>query len=444
MSATAFDVHGARLRAILQKSCGLQVSDGAAERALRERLAARGMAQASDAAAADYLDRLSGAELDALTELVVVPESWMYRDPDAFAAATAFIQARLAQRPTRQVRILSLPCAGGEEPYTMAMSLHDAGVPAMSCRIDAMDLSNVALERARAGWYTKNAFRGRSLAFRERHFSAAGSGYQIGDALRQQVTFMQANILTVDAAASAGRYDVVFCRNLLIYFDEATTAAAVGVLRTLLADDGMLLGGYAEVPAFCANGFMPLRLPGAFALQKGGAAAAAVPAPAAPERRAALRPSPVPLTVAPAAPQKIKTAPAPVQAVATATAAAGAAAAAAVAELLAQAHRQAGSGDYQGAAASCHAVLKTETRGLADADAAEAYYLLGLVADIEHKTGAADGYWRRCIYLRPDHYEALCRLAQLSEQAGQAAQAATLRQRAARVYQRREQQEGKR
>ena len=441
MSATAFDVHGARLRAILQKSCGLQVSDGAAERALRERLAARGMPQASDAAAAaaDYLDRLSGAELDALTELVVVPESWMYRDPDAFAAATAFIQARLAKRPTRQVRILSLPCAGGEEPYTMAMSLHDAGVPAMSCRIDAMDLSNVALERARAGWYTKNAFRGRSLAFRERHFSAAGGGYQIGDALRQQVTFMQANILTVDAAASAGRYDVVFCRNLLIYFDEATTAAAVGVLRTLLADDGMLLGGYAEVPAFCANGFMPLRLPGAFALQKGGAAAAAMPAQAAPERRAARRPSPVPLTVAPAAPRIVKTA--PVQAVATAAAGA---AAAAVAELLAQAHRQAGSGDYQGAAASCHAVLKTETQGLADADAAEAYYLLGLVADIEHKTGAADGYWRRCVYLRPDHYEALCRLALLSEQAGQAAQAATLRQRAARVYQRREQQEAKR
>ncbi|MDB5962720.1 MAG: methyltransferase, partial [Massilia sp.] len=277
--------NGARAQALLQKACGLQVSASAAERAVRERMAARGAPDPFDpAAAADYLDHLSGPELAALIELVVVPESWMYRDPDAFAAATGFVRQRLLQRPQRQVRILSLPCAGGEEPYTMAMALHDAGVPAPSYRIDAMDLSSVALERARAGWYTKNAFRGRSLEFRERHFSVAGNGYQIHRALRDQVTFMQANILAIDTDAGAGRYDVIFCRNLLIYFDAPTTAAAVTVLRTLLADDGMLLSGYAEVPAFCANGFQPLRLPGAFALQKAAETAPSACLPIEPGR----------------------------------------------------------------------------------------------------------------------------------------------------------------
>ena len=429
--------NGARVQVILQKACGLQVSAGAAERAVRERLAARGAPDLFDAdVTADYLEHLTGAELAALIELVVVPESWMYRDADAFAAATGFIQQRLLQRPQRQVRILSLPCAGGEEPYTMAMALADAGVPAVSYRIDAMDLSNVALTRARAGWYTRNAFRGQSLGFRERHFDVAGNGYQIHDALRDQVTFMQANILTIDAEAGAGRYDVIFCRNLLIYFDAPTTATAVGILRTLLADDGMLLGGYAEVPAYCANGFKPLRLPGAFALQKALEAAPKAAYLQVEPIPAAARVRRVTVATAPAAstPPVARATPAPPVR----------AAAPAPAVLLAQVKRQADSGDYRGAAASCHELLKSEHQGLADGDAADAYYLLGLVADIEHKNGAADDYWRRCVYLKPDHYEALCRLALLSEQTGHAAQAAVFRQRAARVFQRREQREAAR
>ena len=136
-----------------------------------------------------YLAPLTGrTNCKALIELVVVPESWMFRDPDAFAAAAAFVQRRLAGRPARAVRILSMPCAGGEEPYSMAMALADAGVPAArraastpsTCR-------SVALERARAGRYTRNAFRGPTLGFRERHFTAVGDEYQIDEALRDQV-----------------------------------------------------------------------------------------------------------------------------------------------------------------------------------------------------------------------------------------------------------------
>ncbi|UUZ49943.1 hypothetical protein LP420_07425 [Massilia sp. B-10] len=69
-----------------------------------------------------------------------------------------------------------------------------------------------------------------------------------------------------------------------------------------------------------------------------------------------------------------------------------------------------------------------------DPGAAEAYFILGMVSDCERKPGVADGYWRRCIYLQPDHYQALCHLALLAEQQGDTSQAAALRQRAARVY----------
>jgi chemotaxis protein methyltransferase WspC len=299
------------------------------------------------------------------------------------------------------------------------MALADSGVAPDSFRIEAIDLSAVALERAVAGRYTRNAFRGANLAFRQRHFSSIGADYQISDAMRAQVSFSQGNLLAFDTSAAAGRYDIIFCRNLLIYFDEPTTAAAIAVLHSLLADDGMLLAGYAEVPAFCRNGFAAARLPGAFALHKAQALAAA-PARAMPKPRApapAAKPATAATPTRDRRPTKATSPPAP---------------AADAGNLLAQARRQADQGNYRAAAASCHAILA------ADPDSADAYFILGIISECEKKPGVADDYWRRCVYLRPDHYEALCHLALLAEQTGDAQQAAAFRQRAARVYGRRE------
>jgi len=399
-------------RDLLQRETGLDLSPDVVARAVAERVAALGLADA-----ARYPSLLAGPELQALAELVVVPESWMFRDPEAFAAAARFVAERLAERPARTVRILSIPCAGGEEPYSMAMALRDAGVASASVVIDAVDLSEVALARARQGRYTRNAFRGGDQSFRERYFTQDGNEYQIDAALRAQVSFSQGNLLTIDAAASTGRYDIVFCRNLLIYFDEATANGAIARLRLMLADDGLLFAGYAEVPAFCSQGFTPLRSPGAFALQKerrGAARNSAITAPPPVPRgtRALLRPAP------PAAPPRPAAAPVAVPAAAPPSPAA----------LLERASQLADSGELAAAADLCHSVLRTHP------EAAEAYFILGMVSECAGKPGAADGHWRRCIYLQPDHYQALCHLALLAEQQGDSGQAAALRQRAARVY----------
>jgi chemotaxis protein methyltransferase WspC len=98
------------------------------------------------------------------------------------------------------------------------------------------------------------------------------------------------------------------------------------------------------------------------------------------------------------------------------------------AALLERASRLADSGELAAAADLCHSVLRTHP------ESADAYFILGMVSECEGKPGAADGHWRRCIYLQPDHYQALCHLALLAEQQGDSGQAATLRQRAARVY----------
>ena len=125
-------------------------------------------------------------ELTALVELVVVPESWFYRDQQAFHATAHYLKEQIQVEPNRLFHVLSLPCAGGEEPYTMAMVLLDAGIPADRFMIDAFDISQVCVARAKTGVYGRNAFRSQDLAFRDRHFSDVGNdAWRINDAVRK-------------------------------------------------------------------------------------------------------------------------------------------------------------------------------------------------------------------------------------------------------------------
>ncbi|MFA6071245.1 MAG: CheR family methyltransferase, partial [Janthinobacterium sp.] len=168
---------------LLRRATGLSVSKTVAERAVGQRMEQTGF---SDSAA--YLQALTPAEMTQLIELVVVPESWLFRDPQAFYATVELVQERWARG--RATRILSIPCAGGEEPYSMAMALRDGGVPKQAFSIDAYDLSPGCIERAQAGVYGRNAFRAQDVAFRERYFThVADDAYRIIDALREQVTF---------------------------------------------------------------------------------------------------------------------------------------------------------------------------------------------------------------------------------------------------------------
>ncbi|MYN11328.1 tetratricopeptide repeat protein, partial [Pseudoduganella aquatica] len=100
------------------------------------------------------------------------------------------------------------------------------------------------------------------------------------------------------------------------------------------------------------------------------------------------------------------------------------------AELLAQARKLADRGENKDAAAACHAVLARAP------ETAEAYFILGMLSEHAGQAAQAEEHWRRCIYLRPDHYDALCHLALLAEQSGNSSGAATLKARAARIYQR--------
>ena len=126
------------VQGMLKDATGLNLPRSAVERAIRARMEALGQSDRKQYAH-DLMQGALPGELAQLVELVVVPESWLFRDPRAFTLATEYVKARLA-RGARLVRILSLPCAGGEEPYSMAMALCDACVPLNAFMIDAVDI----------------------------------------------------------------------------------------------------------------------------------------------------------------------------------------------------------------------------------------------------------------------------------------------------------------
>jgi len=480
------------VQGMLKEATGLNLPRTAVERAINERMDALGLSDRKEYGH-DLMHGSMPGELEALIELVVVPESWLFRDPQAFALATEVVKERLANG-ARVVRILSVPCAGGEEPYSMAMALCDARVPLETFSIDAVDISAACINRAEIGIYGRNAFRAQDLAFRDRYFTPVEGEedmYQIASGLRQRVRFRQGNLLAADPALPS-YYDIIFCRNLLIYFDRPTATAAAERLAALLVDDGVLLAGYAEVPVFTQNGFVPLPYRYAFAMRKEGSRAHAralatlpgaahlirsatapggsptaapgasrdpaglTPAvrPPAPRHRAsasALATSPTPASPRATGPALAAAVPAPAPSRAAGHSAAtvgpesaaarpvgrasaprapASATAASTDTLLAQARQLADQGRVKEAETACNDLLARAP------ESAEAYFILGLLAETAGKADAAERELKRCLYLQPDHYEALCHLALLTEQGGNRSAAATLKARAARVYQR--------
>lgn len=201
-----------------------------------------------------------------MIEAVIVPETWFFRYPESFATLARLAVKRLAEiKHLRALRILSLPCSTGEEPYSIAMALLDAGLGAHQFKVDGMDVSPLSVARAKEARYGRNSFRGADLGFRERHFDAEDEGYRLSERVREQVRLQVGNLLDPALLANEAPYDFVFCRNLLIYFDQPTQQQVFEVLKRLTHQDGVLFIGPAEGSLLgawaCARSGLPNRSP---------------------------------------------------------------------------------------------------------------------------------------------------------------------------------------
>jgi len=388
------------------------IGRSALERALRERLEALQLGQAAYGA----LLKGSAAEQQALVEAIVVPETWFFRYPEAFALLAERARALRAQRGALQpVRILSLPCSTGEEPYSIAMCLLDAGFSAAELRVDAVDVSLRALDAAAMARYGANAFRSADLGFRERYFRADGSSHVLCDAVRGVVNFRPGNLLDPGLALGAAGYDFVFCRNLLIYFDRDTQMQALARLERWLAPEGLLFVGPAEAGMIRQQGLPALERAQSFAFARRAAAMApaSAPVPAWPVARPAVAAGPAPRAVAP-----------PRRAFAPAMATPSVPAADPAAQTgLAQIERLADSGRTAEALAACARHLQSF------GPSAALFYWWGLLCDGERRVADAEGYYRKALYLEPRHPEALAHLAALLAARGDQSGARRLQQR---------------
>ncbi|MCK1794336.1 CheR family methyltransferase, partial [Pseudomonas violetae] len=236
------------------------------ERAVRQRSAANHALTAEE-----YWHRLQGSrdEQQALVEAVIVPETWFFRYPESFATLAKLATRRLAEiNNMRALRILSLPCSTGEEPYSMAMALLDAGVKPHQFKVEGMDVSPLSVEKARHAVYGKNSFRGQDIEFRERYFTAENDGYRLDERVLEQVRLQVGNLLDPTLLANEPAYDFVFCRNLLIYFDLSTQQQVFEVLKRLTHVDGVLFIGPAEGSLLGRFGMRSIGIPQSFAFSR--------------------------------------------------------------------------------------------------------------------------------------------------------------------------------
>jgi chemotaxis protein methyltransferase WspC len=164
----------------------------------------------------------------------------------------------------RPLRILSLPCSTGEEPYSIAMALLDGGVAAHAFAVDGIDISPNSVARAEQALYGRNSFRGSELAFRERHFAKPAT-YTARRAGAPAGRLKVGNVLDPALKARDGQYDFVFCRNLLIYFDVPTQQRVFEVLKQLTHAEGVLFIGPAEGSLLARLGMRPLGIAQSFA-----------------------------------------------------------------------------------------------------------------------------------------------------------------------------------
>lgn len=425
----------ARFFSFLKERIGLDVTsvgESIVERALRQRSSASGCA---DSDAYWHLLQGSAAEQQALIEAVIVPETWFFRYPESFAALSKLALQRLhTLNGARPLRILSVPCSTGEEPYSIAMALFDAHFTAQQFQIDAIDISPLSIQRAKRGVYGKNSFRGERIDFRGRYFEAAEEGYHIDPRVSERVDFQPGNILDPMLPSRKQAYDFVFCRNLLIYFDQATQKQVFEALKRLTHTDGVLFIGPAEGSLLSRMGMRSTGIAQSFAFRHaapGDEPAVPVPTPL---------PSLLPLSVrkrvdlplpAPASPRPFASS----SAFAGATARKPLAPAVGkddVATLLATIASLANQGKSSEARAACERYLQQHE------PVAQVFYWLGLLSEVAGSASEAQGFYRKALYLQPHHPEALAQLAALLASQGDVAGARRLQDRAARGSQNKE------
>ena len=404
--------------AILEEKIGLDINSIGTKTV--ERAIQRCISTSGESSYDSYVSKLSNSETEwqNLIDAIVVPETWFYRDSKALIAVAQVLQEEwISHLGIPQVHLMSAACSTGEEPYSMAMVLFEAGFDPRQFRIDAIDISADALDWAKRGIYRKKSFRGFNPELLARYFTSCSDGMQINDNVKHQVTFRLENLIHPQGLPK-DYYQAIFCRNVLIYFTRPNQELVVRHLRQALKERGMLVVGPAESGVLLSSSFTSIRKNSAMLFRRenpilhGGSRASLSakrhtlptvvksikPLEAHNDSKLSLPKTPIPQQIAPV--------PRPWYVVA---------------------REYADNGRMAEAERLCLTELeKNRSSG-------EGYFLLGLIKDASGDSTSAETMYRKAIYWEPEHVEALQHLALLLERQGDLPTAKVMRIRAERI-----------
>jgi chemotaxis protein methyltransferase CheR len=242
------------IRDLVYSHCGMFFNSDSKyllEKRLSRRLALLNLASYMDYYHLLKYDIRKEQELSDLMDLLTTNETYFFREDFQLKAFTDEIipevMAAKEKKGDRTIRIWSAGCSTGEDPYTIAMLLMDIPrIKGWRIEIIGTDISHRVLQQARKGVYGKSSFRATDSKYVERYFQEQEGGFRINDEVRGCVTISQLNLFDQSRLALLGRMDIIFCRNVIIYFDLPAKKKVIETFYNSLLPAGFLLLGHSE------------------------------------------------------------------------------------------------------------------------------------------------------------------------------------------------------
>jgi chemotaxis protein methyltransferase CheR len=214
----------------------------------------------------------SGEEFQILVNLMTVNETYFFREEYQFQCLVSAILPEILLHHPRQdpVRIWVMPSATGEEAYSIAIFLLEnwPSISEWDVEIISSDIDTNALQLARLGRYSARSVAQLPAPYLQKYFERQGSSYQISDALRDAVAFTHVNLSDREDTRPYRNFDVIFCRNLLIYFDDVSRKAAAETFYDVLKPGGFILLGHSESMSRISSLYKVRKFPDAIVYQK--------------------------------------------------------------------------------------------------------------------------------------------------------------------------------
>lgn len=248
------------IRDYIHEKCGIYVPD--AKKYLLEKKLGQRLEETQQDCFEHYLSYLradaAGSELEKLFDAVTTNETYFFREPDQLTTFSDIVVPRIfEQKAARTLRLWSAACSTGEEPYTLAMLLAEK-TACTRADIVASDISGAVIDQARNGAYGSYSMRNVQEPYLSKYFQGNGWAHEISGAMKNAVRFMRVNLIDEKQVRVMAAMDVIFCRNVLIYFDDKARQKAVSLLYDCLRPGGYLFIGTSESLHNVTRAFMPV------------------------------------------------------------------------------------------------------------------------------------------------------------------------------------------